>query len=258
MADAPQPRQLAVVILAAGKGTRMKNPDIAKVMYPIEGKPMVAYVVELAAKIGAGRILLVVGWRKETVTEYFAGGPASITFVAQDDQLGTGHAVQQTESALAEFSGDVLVLSGDVPLLTEKTLRALLGYHRTTGAAATILTAEVEDASGYGRVVRNKDESVRRIVEDKDATSLEKKITEINSGIYVFEKEKLFEAISAVTPDNAQGEYYLTDVFEILSKKGWRISAVKCLDPAEVAGINDLAQLESARGVMVGRAGGAG
>ncbi|HLF14119.1 MAG TPA: NTP transferase domain-containing protein [Bacteroidota bacterium] len=257
MAEPQLPRNLAVVILAAGKGTRMKDPDMAKVMYPIEGKPMVAYVVELAERVGAGRVLLVVGWRKETIIGHFAGASPRITFVSQDRQMGTGHAVQQTAGALADFNGDVLVLSGDVPLLTEKTLRALLGYHRTTGAAATILTAEVAEPAGYGRIVRNKDESVLRIVEEKDASAQEKKITEINSGIYLFEREKLFQALGVITPENAQGEYYLTDVFEIFSKNGWRISAVKCLDPAEVAGINDLSQLESARTVMLGRAGGA-
>ena len=257
MAEPQLPRNLAVVILAAGKGTRMKDPDMAKVMYPIEGKPMVAYVVELAERIGAGRILLVVGWKKETIIGHFSGASPRITFVSQDRQMGTGHAVQQTAGALADFNGDVLVLSGDVPLLTEKTLRALLGYHRTTGAAATILTAEVAEPAGYGRIVRNKDESVLRIVEEKDASAQEKKITEINSGIYLFEREKLFQALGVITPENAQGEYYLTDVFEIFSKNGWRISAVKCLDPAEVAGINDLSQLESARTVMLGRAGGA-
>jgi UDP-N-acetylglucosamine diphosphorylase/glucosamine-1-phosphate N-acetyltransferase len=258
MTEAHAPRNLAVVILAAGKGTRMKNPEMTKVMYPIEGRPMVAYVVDLAEKLGAARILLVVGWRKETVIDYFAGAAERISFVSQDNQLGTGHAVQQAAPALADFTGDVLVLSGDVPLLTEKTLRALLGYHRTTGAAATILTAEVGEPEGYGRIVKNKDESVLRIVEERDASAHEKKIKEINSGIYVFEREKLFQALAGITPDNAQGEYYLTDVFEIFAKNAWRISAVKCLDPAEVAGINDLVQLESARLVMVGRAAGAG
>lgn len=257
MAEAQTPRELAVLILAAGKGTRMKNPEMTKVMYPIEGKPMVAYTVELARSIGAGRILLVVGWRKETVIDYFSAAGGRIEFVSQDKQLGTGHAVQQAAGALAGFNGDVLVLSGDVPLLTEKTLRALLGYHRTTGAAATILTAEVADPTGYGRIVRKKDESVERIVEEKDASAQEKKIAEINSGIYVFERERLFRSLESIGADNAQGEYYLTDVFEIFSTNGWRISAVRCLDPAEVAGINDLAQLESARLAMLGRAGGA-
>ena len=258
MAEPQATRNLAVVIMAAGKGTRMRNPDMAKVMYPIEGRPMVTYVTDLAERLGAVRTLLVVGWRKDTVMKYFADAGERITFVAQDQQLGTGHAVQQAGPALADFDGDVLVLSGDVPLLTEKTLRALLGYHRTTAAAATILTADLDDPSGYGRIVRNKDESVRRIVEERDASPAERKITEVNSGIYAFDREKLFEALRGITPDNAQGEYYLTDVFEIFAKNDWRISAVKCLDPVEAAGINDLDQLEAARQVMVARGAGQG
>jgi UDP-N-acetylglucosamine diphosphorylase/glucosamine-1-phosphate N-acetyltransferase len=258
MAEAQTPKSLAVVILAAGKGTRMKNPEMVKVMYPIEGKPMVAYAVDLAERLGAARILIVVGWKKETVIDYFTGAAGRVAFVSQDTQLGTGHAVRQAAPDLEDFPGDVLVLSGDVPLLTEKTLRALLGYHRTTGAAATILTAEVADPAGYGRIVKNKDESVQRIVEERDASHQEKKIKEINSGIYVFDREKLFLALAGISPDNAQGEYYLTDVFEIFAKNDWRISAVKCLDPAEVAGINDLLQLESARQAMVSRAAGGG
>jgi len=254
MPEPPQ-KSLAVVILAAGKGTRMKDPGQAKVMYTIGEKPMVAYVVELARSVGASRILLVVGWRKESVIEYFSAGGDDMTFVVQEEQKGTGHAVDQARDALAAFEGDVLVLSGDVPLLTEKTLRALLGYHGMASASATILTAEVTDATGYGRIVRDADENVLKIVEEKDASSKEKKIREINSGIYVFDKEKLFQALAMLTPDNAQGEYYLTDIFGIFRSKQWRISAVKCLDPVEVAGINDLAQLESARNLMLGRAG---
>jgi len=165
--------------------------------------------------------------------------------------------VQQTGGALSDFDGDVLVLSGDVPLLTEKTVRALIGYHRATGAVATILTAEVPDPTGYGRIVRNKDESVLRIAEEKDAGAGEKKIGEINSGIYVFSRKELFEALGQITPENTQKEYYLPDVLEIFRRKDLLISAVKCLDPAEVAGINDSEQLESARRVMLGRGGAA-
>ncbi len=250
-------KRLAVVILAAGKGTRMKNSEKSKVMFEIEGRPMVAYVVDLARNLGAERILLVVGWKKESVIAYFGGGDPQISFVSQDIQLGTGHAVQQTGGALSDFDGDVLVLSGDVPLLTEKTVRALIGYHRATGAVATILTAEVPDPTGYGRIVRNKDESVLRIAEEKDAGAGEKKIGEINSGIYVFSRKELFEALGQITPENTQKEYYLPDVLEIFRRKDLLISAVKCLDPAEVAGINDSEQLESARRVMLGRGGAA-
>lgn len=244
------PRPLAVIIMAAGKGTRMKNPDVAKVMYEIQGKPMVDYVVDLAAKLQAKRTILIVGWKKESVMEYIAKAYPGVEFIEQIDQLGTGHAVQQTTTALENFEGDVLVLSGDVPLLTEKTARALLGYHRSTDAVATILTAEVDDPSGYGRIVHNEDGSVKKIVEHKDASKKELDIREINSGIYVYEKQKLFETLANLKPNNAQGEYYLTDVFEDFWKKEWRVSAVKVIDPIEVMGINDIDQLERARELM--------
>jgi len=244
------PRPLAVIIMAAGKGTRMKNPDMAKVMYEIQGKPMVDYVVDLAAKLQAKRTILIVGWKKESVIDYIAKAYPGVEFIEQIDQLGTGHAVQQTTPALENFEGDVLVLSGDVPLLTEKTVRALLGYHRSTDAVATILTAEVDDPSGYGRIVHNEDGSVKKIVEHKDASKKELDIREINSGIYVYEKQKLFETLANLKPNNAQGEYYLTDVFEDFWKKEWRVSAVKVIDPIEVMGINDIDQLERARELM--------
>jgi len=246
--------KLAVVILAAGKGTRMNNPDIAKVMYPMQGKPMVEYVTELAARLQADRTLIIVGWQKESLIAHISKVNPRVDFIEQPQQLGTGHAVLQTEKSLTGFEGDVLVLSGDVPLLTEKTVRALIGYHRTTGAVATILTAEIDDPGGYGRIVRNDDGSVKRIVEDKDASKKELAIKEINSGIYVFDKEKLFECLRLVKPDNAQGEYYLTDVFEFFWKNQYRVSAVKAIDSIEVIGINDPAQLDEARALMASRA----
>ena len=252
----PEPSKspkLAVVILAAGKGTRMKNPDMAKVMYEINEKPMVEYVVELAAKLQAARTLVVVGWQKDTVIAHFAKQPG-VEFIEQTQQLGTGHAVLQTADALKDLEGDVLVLSGDVPLLSEKTARALIGYHRASDAVATILTAEVGDPAGYGRIVHNDDGSVKKIVEHKDASKKELAITEINSGIYLFEKQKLFDALANLSPNNAQGEYYLTDVFEMFWKNQWRVSAVKALDAVEVMGINDLVQLETARQLMTERA----
>jgi UDP-N-acetylglucosamine diphosphorylase/glucosamine-1-phosphate N-acetyltransferase len=247
------PRQIAVVILAAGKGTRMNNPDMAKVMYEIQEKPMVEYVVELAANLQAQRTILIVGWKKEKVMEYIGKTYPAVEFIEQINQLGTGHAVQQTTDTLMNFDGDILVLSGDVPLLTEKTVRALLGYHRATDAAATILTAEVDDASGYGRIVHNDDGSVKKIVEHKDASKKELDIKEINSGIYIFEKGKLFECLANLKPNNVQGEYYLTDVFEDFWKREWRVSAVKVIDPIEVMGINDPEQLENARMFMAKR-----
>lgn len=242
---------LAVLIMAAGKGTRMKNPEMAKVMCPIGGKPMVDYVIDLATKILADRTLVIIGWKKESVQEHISALYPKVEFVEQVEQLGTGHAVQQAEAAMKDYSGDVLVLSGDVPLLSLKTMTALIGYHKTTQAFATILTAEVTDPSGYGRIVRNSDGSVMKIVEHKDASPKELKISEINSGIYLFNKEKLFDSVRLLKPNNVQGEYYLTDVFENFWKNSWRVSAVKAVDPVEVMGINSFDQLETAQTLLV-------
>jgi len=242
--------RLAVLIMAAGKGTRMKNQDIAKVMQTIRRKPMVEYVVDLASRLGAERIMLIVGWQKEGVVNHFSRSKYKVEYVEQNQQLGTGHAVMQAMKPLADFSGDLLVLSGDVPLLTEKTVRALIGYHRTSGAVATILTADVESPEGYGRIIRNEDGSVKLIVEHKDAAPGELKVKEINSGIYVFNKEKLYEYLPQVGADNAQGEYYLTDVFENFRKNSLKVSAVKVIDKIEVAGVNDSGQLRKVRRMM--------
>jgi bifunctional N-acetylglucosamine-1-phosphate-uridyltransferase/glucosamine-1-phosphate-acetyltransferase GlmU-like protein len=154
---------------------------------------------------------------------------------------------------LGAFAGDVLVLSGDVPLLAEKTARALVGYHRTEQAAATVLTAEVADPTGYGRVVRGADGSVVKIVEQRDGSQKELAIREINSGIYVFDKEKLAGALAQLRPENAQGEYYLTDVFAFFWKNSWRVAAVKALDAIEVIGINDADQLMAAAKLLAER-----
>ncbi len=254
--ESKQPQHLAVIVLAAGKGKRMKNPEMAKVMYEIDGRPMIEYAVQLAQTLQPHRILLIVGWQRQTVVDHVSKKLAMAEFVDQTEQLGTGHAVLQTRLALTEFDGDVLVLSGDVPLLSEKTLKALLGYHRSSEALATILSAEFDDPAGYGRILRHKDGSVKRIVEDKDASKEEKTIKEINSGIYVFKKQRLFECLELLKPDNAQGEYYLTDVFEFFWKNKWRVSAVKAIDPFEVMGINTAEQLEYARGVLAKRSAG--
>ena len=254
MTEQKKSSRLGVVIIAAGKGTRMKSPDIAKVMYKINDAPMISYVVDLAMKLMAERIFLIVGWQKEAVIEYVSRISEKVEYVVQEEQLGTGHAVLQTHEALKEFEGDLLVLSGDAPLLTEKTTQALIGYHRLSGAVATLLTAEVEDSSGYGRVVRSTDGFVQKIVEHKDASAGELTIKEINSGIYVFDKQRLFEALNHLKPNNAQGEYYLTDVFEFFRDQHWQVAAVKAVDPIEVMGINDLQQLENVRQIMAMRA----
>ena len=238
--------QLAIVILAAGKGTRMKNPEMAKVMYEICGKPMLAQVIEISRKLNPERILVVVGWKRESIINYFEDQP-DLEFVDQQEQLGTGHAIMQTVDKLSNFIGDILVLSGDVPLLKVQTLKDLLTIHKNNNSSATILTAFFDNPTGYGRIIRNEKGNVKKIVEQRDANDDELKVNEINSGIYVFNKAILFEAIKLLKPNNLQGEYYLTDVFEYFMKNNFHISAITAKNHFEVMGINDLTQLEKAR-----------
>jgi UDP-N-acetylglucosamine pyrophosphorylase len=241
---------LAVVVMAAGKGTRMKNPDMAKVMYPINNRPMIDYVVELALRMRSDRTVVIVGWQKDTVVAHLREKASTVRWVEQNPQLGTGHAVMQAEPALAGFDGDVLVLSGDVPMLSYETANSLLEVHRSSDAAVTVLTVVLDDATGYGRILRNQDDYVVGIVEHKDASEAQRAIREINTGIYVFNKQRLFEGLQQVTPDNAQKEYYLTDVFKFFWRNGYPVRAVKTDDPREVQGINTLEQLEEARREM--------
>lgn len=248
-----QDDRLAVVIMAAGKGTRMNNPSMAKVMYEINGRPLVEWVVDLARRLQASRTVVVVGWRKESVIAHLARVSPSAVCVTQDPQLGTGHAVMQAEPVLQGFTGDVLVLSGDVPLLTERTTRELIASHREKRVAATVLTAIPEDATGYGRVLRDRKGNVTAIVEHKDATEEQRKVREINSGIYAFQAANLFEGLHEITPNNAQKEYYLTDVFEVFWRRKMSVAAVVARDPVEIGGINTPEQLEEARRLLAGR-----
>ncbi|HEY6950988.1 MAG TPA: sugar phosphate nucleotidyltransferase [Bacteroidota bacterium] len=246
-------RKSAAIIMAAGKGTRMKDPAQAKVLYEIHGKPMIHYVVELASRLSMDRVIVVVGHQREAVMEYLRTAHPFVECVVQAEQLGTGHAVMQAKNALEGFNGHVTVLSGDVPMLRKNTMDALIAHHLATQAMATILTAEMPDPTGYGRILRRSDGSVSRIVEQRDATPEESAVTEINSGIYVFEKRHLFEALELIKPDNVQHEYYLTDVFEHFARRGWKVSARKSPNVDEIRGINTYAQLEEARSLMQSR-----
>lgn len=243
-------RPLAVVIMAAGKGTRMKNPDTAKVMYTIGGKPLVEHVVDLALHLGAARTIVIVGWQKDAVISHLAKVAPSAVCVEQSPQLGTGHAVMQAEKALNGFEGDVLVLSGDVPLLSRKTTNALIDLHAVDGAAVTVLTARLHDPTGYGRILREENGAVIGVVEHKDATEEQRKVREINSGIYVFDKEHLFEGLRHITPENVQKEYYLTDVLGYFWRNKLPVRAVVADEPVEIQGVNTLEQLEAARQVL--------
>ncbi len=248
-------RDLAAVVMAAGKGTRMKDPSKAKVMYEINGKPLIHYVADLAYELNAKRVIIIVGYQREAVAEYVRRSHPDVECAVQAEQLGTGHAVMQAEKALDGFTGDVVVLSGDVPLLTRGSMMELIDHHRQTGAVATILTAEFTDPTGYGRIIRNPDRTVKKIVEHKDATDEERRVSEINSGIYLFDKEKLFDGLKHITPHNIQNEYYLTDVFEYFWRHHWVISAIKASHPDEIRGVNTFDQLEEANVVLNARAG---
>ena len=243
-------KSLAVVVMAAGKGTRMNDPSIAKVMYEINGKPLIGHVADLAARIKAERTVVVVGWQKDSVIGYLAQRYPGVVCVEQSPQLGTGHAVMQAEDALRDFAGDVLVLSGDVPMLTEATVQRLVAEHQSARADVTVLTAELPDATGYGRILRNAAGEVIGIVEEKDATEEQRRIREINSGIYVFDKSRLFDALKHITPENVQKEYYLTDVLGYYWKRKGTVRAMVAADPMEIQGINTVKQLDEARQEM--------
>jgi UDP-N-acetylglucosamine pyrophosphorylase len=246
-------RPLAAVIMAAGKGTRMKDPSKAKVMYEVLGKPMVHYVVDLANMLNASRVIVIVGYQRDTVIQYLHKSHPDAEIAVQAEQLGTGHAIMQTESPLKDFSGEVAILSGDVPLLTTNSMQGLIDHHYRTAASATILTADFVDPTGYGRIMRNSDGSVKRIVEHKDATEEERQVKEINSGIYVFDGQKLFQALKYITPQNVQNEYYLTDVFGHFWTQHWKVSALKTKQVEEIMGVNTVAQLEEVKQVLLAR-----
>ena len=243
---------LAVIILAAGKGTRMKS-DLPKVFHEILGEPMLTYVLETVKKLGPQKIFLVVGHKRDLIMNYYKDWP--LEFVVQDEQLGTGHAVMQVKPYLEDFAGTVLILAGDVPLLSEKTLKNLLNIHHEKQAAATDLTAELPDAGNYGRIVRGEGGEVLKIVEKKDATPEELKIREINSGTFCFDRQALYAALAEVKAENAQQEYYLTDTLEILRKKGLPIFACKVEDFHEILGVNTKEELVGIEKALLARNG---
>jgi len=240
--------KLATVIMAAGKGKRMRNPEKSKVMFELKGKPMIEYVIDLSLKINSELIVPIVGHQKNDVMDFisekFAGEMGRILFAAQDEQLGTGHALMQTKDLLKDFAGDVLILSGDVPLLKYETVMKFLKFHYDDGFAASLLSANFENPFGYGRVIRSIGGTLVDIVEEKDAADDEKLIKEINSGIYIVECGILFEALETLKTDNAQGEYYLTDIFKYFRDKNIKIGAVPVENNVEITGINTVEQLE--------------
>ena len=239
--------ELATIILAAGKGTRMRS-DLAKVLHPVCGEPMVYYSVNLARKIGSAMIVLVVGHQAEVIQEKMRGN--DLVYVMQREQLGTGHAVLQAKDAFRHFEGDILILCGDVPLLSQKTVETLIRCHRENSAVVTVLTTLLDDSSGYGRIIKGNDNAIIKIIEERDATGEEKKVKEINSGIYCANCRYLFDAVSRIGNDNVQKEYYLTDMVEIVRQMGFQVNAFLAHDSQEVMGINTVDELTKAARIM--------
>lgn len=233
-------RKFVTLIMAAGLGKRMKS-DLPKVLHKVAGKPMVTHVVELAKGVGSERTILIIGHKRELVIEETK--TLGVEWVVQEQQLGTGDAVKVCHDKLKDFDGNVLVLSGDVPVLRAQSIIEAYEVHQSTGASCTVFTFEPGDAAGYGRVVRGESDELVKIVEHKDATDDERKIQEVNGGIYFFNSKDMFSALENISDNNASGEFYITDTIEILKEAGKRLSAYLVKDPMEMSGVNNREQL---------------
>ncbi|MFI9329680.1 bifunctional UDP-N-acetylglucosamine diphosphorylase/glucosamine-1-phosphate N-acetyltransferase GlmU [Kitasatospora sp. NPDC052868] len=245
----------AVVVLAAGGGTRMKSNSLPKVLHEVCGRSLVGHAVAAAEELTPRQLVVVVGHMREKVQEHLAAHYPAARAVVQTEQKGTGHAVRTALESLAadgvELDGTVIVTTGDAPLLTGATLRALAEAHAEQGNGVTVLTAVVPDPFGYGRILRDQaDGAVAAIVEEKDASDAQRAIDEINSGVFAYDAKLLAEALSRVTTDNVQGEEYLTDTLEILRTAGHRVGAVVAADYRDILGINDRVQLAQARRLL--------
>lgn len=254
-------KSFSAIILAAGKGTRMKS-DLPKVAHEIAGEPMVRWVVRACADAGCTRIVVVVGYQQEIVRQSLADlrgqiAPASIEFAVQDQQLGTGHAVLVTkdlfDAEASEHGHGVLVLAGDGPLIRSETLQQIRDRHESTGAGATLATSRIEDPSGYGRIVRDAAGRFIGIVEQKNATVDQLAINEVNPSYYLFDAKHLFDALAKVERNEVTGEYYITDVPTLLLGSGERVEVIEAVPPADVLSINTLEQLAEVDQIMRSR-----
>ncbi|HBR16845.1 MAG: UDP-N-acetylglucosamine diphosphorylase/glucosamine-1-phosphate N-acetyltransferase [Deltaproteobacteria bacterium RIFCSPLOWO2_12_FULL_43_16] len=253
-------KDIAVIILAAGLGKRMKS-DIPKVLHPVAGRPMLFYPIEVVKSLGIDKVVVIVGHKAEEVINTLqevrsqesgvrSQNKSQIQFVKQEPQLGTGNAVLCAEDSLKDWKGNVLILSGDVPLITRESILGLLDLHAQKKASISFISAIVENPTGYGRVVRDKKRSVIRIVEDKDASPKEKANNEINTGIYYISVPFLFSSLKKIKKENAQGEYYLPDLIGMAVKQKKRVAALTHINAAEVMGINNRIELSEANEEM--------
>ncbi|MFJ6212640.1 bifunctional UDP-N-acetylglucosamine diphosphorylase/glucosamine-1-phosphate N-acetyltransferase GlmU [Streptomyces sp. NPDC092296] len=244
----------AVIVLAAGEGTRMKSPSLPKVLHTMAGRSLVGHAVAAGRELGPEQLVVVVGHLREKVAAHLAEVDPAVRIAVQQEQRGTGHAVRVALESLAEdglpVDGTVVVTVGDTPLLTGATLRTLVAEHAARGNGVTVLAAVVPDATGYGRILRDGDGAVAAIVEHADATGEQLAITEINSGVFAFDGKLLAEALAQLGTDNSQGEEYLTDTLEILRAAGHRVGAVVAADHRDILGINDRVQLAQARRIL--------
>ena len=242
-----QEQDLAVIILAAGKGSRMQT-SLAKVLIPIAEKPILEYVLDVAEKLHPTRTIVVVGHQAGQVEEVFS--KRNLKFVLQEEQLGTGHAAQQAEQALKDFMGIVLVLCGDMPLIKAETLEKLLLQHKEVAAKCSVLTLKSKEKHDFGRIIRDADGAILKIVEHRDASAQEKTVDEFNSGVYCFDKDLFFKALCCLSDDNVQKEYYLTDTLEYAMKNGYPVASVQTKDTDEIFGINSPEDLKRAEKLL--------
>ena len=238
--------RFTAIILGAGMGTRMKSHK-PKVLHEVCGKALCEWVIDKAKEAGAENVVTVIGHCADMVREALDG---KCEFALQEQQLGTGHAVQQAREFIGKAKGAIVILNGDTPLITSETIKAAIDFHTANGYKATVLTAKLDNATGYGRIIRDSDGNFKKITEHKDCTPEELKVNEINSGMYVFEPSALNWALGQLKPNNAQGEYYLTDTLEILLSAGEKVGAYTISDNDEIRGINDRIQLNEAEVIM--------
>ena len=237
--------QLTALILAAGKGTRMKS-ELPKVLHTCCGKPMVSHVIDAAREAGADRVVVIAGYKSEMVHEELKD---SVLYAEQTEQLGTGHAVMCAADQLGQ-EGETLILCGDTPLVTADTLKKLCEAHRAAGNGVTVLSAILEDPTGYGRIIRDKDGAFLKITEHKDCTEEELATKEINAGMYIFDTASLQASLGKLTNDNAQGEYYLTDTIALIKEAGGRVDAMPVSNTNEILGVNTVQQLAEAEEIL--------
>ena len=245
-----QEQDLAVLILAAGKGTRMEN-SLAKVLIPIAEKPTLEFVLDTAERLNPNRIIIVVGHQADRVQKIFSN--RDIEFVLQKEQLGTGHAACQAEHTLTNFEGQILVLCGDMPLIKFETLESLLRRHKEVGAKCSVLTLKGKVNNDFGRIIRDANGSFLRIVEYRDASPQEKNVDEFNSGVYCFDKSLFFKALCSVSDSNIQREYYLTDALEYSVNIGCPVASLEIEDTDEIIGINTINDLKRVEQLLKNR-----